>query len=64
MTRGNRDRMNLADATYECLRWLDHLKRQEEKSLRLQELARERRAGTCSDEESRRRLAAGQGYRL
>jgi hypothetical protein len=50
-------RMNLDAAQDECLRWLDYLKRQEEKSLRLQALARDRRSGQCSDEDTPRRLA-------
>jgi hypothetical protein len=53
--------MNLEDATDECLRWLDYLKREEEKSILLQELASERRAGTCSDVDMRRRVAAIDG---
>jgi len=50
--------MNLAEAKAECQRWLDYLKRQEEKSIAMQNLARDRRAGTCSDEEMRRRRDA------
>lgn len=50
--------MNLAEAKEECQRWFDYIERQKRKSLALQELARERRAGTCSDDEMRRRMAA------
>ena len=49
--------MTLDEAKAECGRWLAHLKRQEERSVALQKLAAERRAGTCDDAEKRRRLA-------
>lgn len=47
--------MNIAEAKAECQRWLDYLKRQEEKAVAWQKLASDRRMGKCSDEEMRRR---------
>jgi hypothetical protein len=49
--------MKLEAAKAECERWFSHLKRQEEKAIALKKLACERRAGTCSAEEGRRRVA-------
>lgn len=48
--------MNIDEAKTECQRWLDYLKRQEEKSLALQKLAADRRAGRCDEKEMRRRM--------
>ena len=53
--------MKIAEAKAECERWLAYLKIQEAKSLALQQLAAERRAGTCSDDELRRRKRAIDG---
>lgn len=50
--------MNLAEAKIECERWLAYLARQEERSVALQKLATERRAGRCKDADVPRRLAA------
>lgn len=50
--------MTMKEAKEECERWLAYLKRQEERSIALQKLATDRRAGTCDDVEMRRRMAA------
>jgi len=49
--------VTIDEAKTECERWFAHLKRQEERSVALQRLAADRRAGTCDDAEKRRRLA-------
>lgn len=58
--------MKLADAKAECERWLAHCDRQRERSVALQKLAAERRAGTVSDHQVRGRLSQieGQGVRV
>ena len=48
--------MTLDEARAECRRYLDYLKRQEAKSLALQKLAADRRAGRCDDREKDRRM--------
>ena len=48
--------MDVDEAKAECQRWLDYLKRQEEKSIALQRLAADRRAGRCDEKEMRRRM--------
>lgn len=50
--------MTKDEAIEECKRWLAYLKRQEEKSIEIQKLATERRAGKVNDAEKDRRLAA------
>lgn len=50
--------MNIAEAKAECQRWLDYLERQKERSIAMQKLATERRAGTCSECEMRSRMGA------
>jgi len=50
--------MKIDDATAECKRWLAHMDEQRAKSIAMQRLASERRAGTCTDEEKDRRLRA------
>lgn len=49
--------MKLPEAKAECERWFAYLERQKERSVELQRLASERRAGTCDDAEMRRRMA-------
>lgn len=58
--------MKLEEAKAECKRWLEHCDRQREKSIALQKLAAERRAGTVSDHQVRGRLSQieGQGVRV
>ncbi len=53
--------MTLDEAKAECGRYLDYLQQQEEKSLALQKLASDRRAGRCDDREARKRMAAIDG---
>lgn len=48
--------MNLAEAKTECQRWLDYLKRQEEKSIAIQKIAADRRSGACNETEAHSRL--------
>jgi hypothetical protein len=48
--------MNLQEARAEARRYLDYLKREEAKSLALQRLAADRRAGRCDDREKERRM--------
>ena len=48
--------MTLEEARAECRRYLDYLKRQKSKSLALQKLASDRRAGRCDDREKDRRM--------
>lgn len=48
--------MTLTEAKAECERWFAYLKRQQERSLALQKIASERRAGTIDEQEGRRRL--------
>lgn len=48
--------MNLAEAKSECQRWLDYLKRQEEKSIAMQQIAADRRDGKYDVHEARRRM--------
>jgi hypothetical protein len=48
--------MTLAQAKAECERWFAYLKRQEEKSLRLQEVASEVRRGLLAEADARRRV--------
>ena len=50
--------MNLPQAKAECQRWLDYLKHQEEKSIALQKIADDRRAGSYDVHEARRRMRA------
>lgn len=50
--------MILSEAIGECERWLAYLKKQEERSIALQKLATERRAGTCDEAEAKRRVSA------
>lgn len=54
--------MNLAEAKIECQRWLDYLERQKERSIRIQQIAADRRTGKCSEDEGRRRLRAIDGF--
>jgi hypothetical protein len=49
-------RMTLREAKEECDRWFAYLKTQEDKSVAMQHLARERRTGKCDEAEGRRRL--------
>jgi hypothetical protein len=49
--------MTLAQAKDECERWLAYLHRQEIRSIAIQSLAADRRAGRCDGTEAKRRLA-------
>lgn len=49
--------MKLEDARQECRRYLDYLEREKAKSLALQKLAADRRAGICGDREKDRRIS-------
>lgn len=51
-------KMTLREAKTECERWLAYLDRQKVKSLALQQIAADRRSGTCSQEEGQRRIRA------
>lgn len=53
-----RDDQELTAAKTECERWFAYLKRQEDKSIAMQHIARERREGKIDLEEGRRRIAA------
>ena len=55
--------MTLDEAKKECQRWLDYHKMQDEECKKLQELAADRRAGRCNEEEGRARRLEIQGYR-
>lgn len=48
--------MNLTDAKAECQRWLDYLDRQKARSIVIQQIAADRRAGKCSYEDGQKRL--------
>ena len=48
--------MNLDEAKAECERWFASIQRQKDKSVALQNLARERREGKWTDEEARRKV--------
>lgn len=48
--------MTLTEARHECRRYLDYLKQEEAKSLALQKLAADRRAGISDDREKDRRM--------
>lgn len=50
-------KMTVSEAHAECRRYLDYLAREEAKSLALQRLAADRRAGKCTDREKDRRMA-------
>jgi hypothetical protein len=50
--------MAINHAVVEGERWLAHLEAEEQKSIRLQQLASARRAGTMDDDTVRRELAA------
>lgn len=54
--------MNLDEAKEECQRWFAYLDRQRHKAESLQRLAAERRAGTCDENEARRRLRQINGH--
>jgi hypothetical protein len=53
--------MTLTEAKEECARWFSYLQAQEDKSIALQHLARERRSGQCDAAEGRQRLNEIQG---
>ena len=55
--------MTLDEAKKECHRWFDYHKQQDDECKKLQELAADRRAGRCSEEEGRVRRLKIQGYR-
>jgi hypothetical protein len=48
--------MKLEEAKAECERWFAYMKRQEDKSIAIQKIAADRRAGRCTEDEGRRRL--------
>ena len=49
-------KMTLSEARAECRRYLDYLARENKKSVALQRLAADRRAGRCDDREKDRRM--------
>lgn len=49
-------KMTLSEARAECRRYLDYLDREHKKSVALQRLAADRRAGRCDDREKDRRM--------
>lgn len=53
--------MKIEEAKAECDRWLAHCDRQRKKSIALQKLATERRAGAVADKDVQTRLAAIEG---
>jgi hypothetical protein len=53
--------MTLGDARLECARWFAYLKRQEDKALKMQEIATARRNGTIDEGEARRRVRSLDG---
>lgn len=48
--------MDLVQAKAECERWFAYLRRQEEKTDAMQQLAADRRSGKCDEAEGKRRL--------
>lgn len=50
--------MKIPEAKAECERWLSYIDGQREKSEGLQRIASERRAGTLSEADAKRRMAA------
>lgn len=50
--------MTIDQAKAECQRWFAYLDRQREKSIAVQKIAAERRAGTIDEAEGKRRLRA------
>jgi len=50
--------VKLSEAKTECERWFAYLDRQRKKTIAIQKIAAERRAGTIDEEEGRRRLRA------
>lgn len=53
--------MKLDEAKAECERWFADIQRQKDKSLALQKLAAQRRAGEITDDEAQRKLRSIQG---
>ena len=49
--------MDLREARSECRRYLNYVETQEKRSVALQKLASDRRAGRCDEREARRRLS-------